>query len=174
MKKCLDCPKIIDKRANRCNSCATKEKYRLGILNNKGKNNPHYTDGEYLKERTCKDCGKELKGHHLPIRCKKCANKGKLNPCYVHGKNHEPYAIEFNDELRLKIRKRDNYKCQICDMTEEEHIIVLGKVLTVHHIDYNKENSDERNLITLCSQCNRRVNFNRSFWFQHLSEKVEA
>ena len=50
-------------------------------------------------------------------------------------------------------------------MTEEEHIITYGKVLDVHHIDYNKENCKENNLITLCKQCNLRANKNRDYWY---------
>jgi 5-methylcytosine-specific restriction endonuclease McrA len=49
-------------------------------------------------------------------------------------------------------------------MTEEEHLIVYGKVLDVHHIDYDRKNSSEDNLITLCRQCNIRANFNRGYW----------
>ena len=56
-------------------------------------------------------------------------------------------------------------------MTEEEHIIVLGEALTVHHIDYDKENCKENNLITLCKQCNSRVNFNRKYWTNYFKSK---
>ena len=35
------------------------------------------------------------------------------------------------------------------------------KILAIHHIDYNKKNNKEENLITLCRSCNVKVNFNR-------------
>ena len=49
-------------------------------------------------------------------------------------------------------------------MTEEEHLIVIGRVLHIHHIDYNKNNCSHINLITLCSSCNTRANYNKSYW----------
>lgn len=74
------------------------------------------------------------------------------------------YPKEFNRNLKDEIRLRDEYLCQNCDITEEEHIIVFGKVLTIHHIDYNKSNCDNKNLITLCISCNVRANHNRWYW----------
>lgn len=34
-------------------------------------------------------------------------------------------------------------------------------ILTVHRIDYYKANCSENNLITLCSSCNIRANYER-------------
>jgi len=80
------------------------------------------------------------------------------------------YPGKFDNELKEKIRKRDNYTCQLCGMTEEEHLIVYGQILTVHHIDYDKKNCKEDNLITTCRPCNSRVNFNRKYWEKHFKE----
>ena len=57
-------------------------------------------------------------------------------------------------------------------MTEEEHLIVFGTNLTVHHIDYNKQNCKESNLITLCNSGNARVNFNRKYWIGFFKNKI--
>lgn len=84
----------------------------------------------------------------------------------VSGKNHNnwrggignlPYAFDFNEELKELIKKRDGYTCQFpsCDIDID---------LTVHHIDYDKMNSDPKNLITLCREHNSKVNFNRENW----------
>jgi hypothetical protein len=89
------------------------------------------------------------------------------------GKSFEEYGIEFNEQLREEIRKRDNYTCKNCDMTEEEHIIVFGLRLNVHHIDYNKRNNVKTNLLTSCVSCNSRFNFNRDYWKRSLTEKME-
>jgi len=59
-------------------------------------------------------------------------------------------------------------------MTEEEHIIVVGKVLSIHHIDYDKQNCKENNLITLCDSCNNRANSNRNYWIEFYTKKVEV
>ncbi len=104
-----------------------------------------------IKEHRCIDCGKEISNYKYK-RCNSCAQIKRLKD---------------------QIRKRDNYTCQNCDMTEEEHIIVLGEVLSVHHIDYNKKNCNKNNLISLCRQCNARVNFNRKYWKEYFEIKIE-
>jgi len=82
------------------------------------------------------------------------------------------YSITFNAKLKEKIRKRDNYECQLCKITEEEHIIVFGKVLTIHHADYNKKNSKENNLISLCQNCHARTNYNREYWKDYFKDFI--
>lgn len=84
-----------------------------------------------------------------------------------------PYGFDFTKELKQKIKERDNYECQNCGMTEEEHIIVLGYGLVIHHIDYDKKNNQEENHITLCSQCNSRANYRRRYWQQFYVKKIK-
>ncbi len=81
------------------------------------------------------------------------------------------YSTKFK-KLRPIIRKRDNYTCQNCNMIEEEHISVFGKELCVHHIDYNRQNCDKDNLITLCNQCNIRANYNRNYWQKYFGNML--
>jgi hypothetical protein len=57
-------------------------------------------------------------------------------------------------------------------MTEEEHLTVIGRTLEVHHIDYNKKNCKEENLITLCKWCNLRANYNRNYWKTYYQNKL--
>ena len=84
-----------------------------------------------------------------------------------------PYPFIFDNKLKEKIRKRDNYQCKNCNITEEEHIMVVGCVLSIHHIDYDKMNCEEDNLISLCNQCNTRANFNRNYWKKIYNFKME-
>jgi len=98
---------------------------------------------------------------------------GENNYSWQGGKSFEEYPREFNDSLKNKIRKRDNYICQNCGITEEEHIIVFGRVLDVHHIDYDKKNCKEDNLISLCISCNARANFNKDYWEEYYNNKIE-
>ena len=132
------------------------------------------------KHHYCIDCNKKITYQSALYgngRCKPCAQSEKMigkmlgnkNPAYIHGNGNAPYPVEFNDKLKLKIRKRDNYTCQKCNITEEEHIIVYGKVLIVHHIDYDKQNCKEENLTTLCNECNIRVNCNRDYWYAYFT-----
>lgn len=99
--------------------------------------------------------------------------KGILAPGYIHGRYCCLYSTKFFN-MREQIRKRDNYTCQNCGMTEEEHLIVRGVNLSVHHIDYNRENDNENNLITVCSSCHARANFNRDYWKEYYKNKIEA
>jgi hypothetical protein len=78
-----------------------------------------------------------------------------------------PYSLEFTKELKLKIRCRDEHKCQKCGITEERYVEKFNKLLSIHHIDYNKLNCKENNLITTCGNCNSIVNFNRDYWYAY-------
>ena len=103
------------------------------------------------------------------------ANKmGENNPNWKNGISFEPYNLNFNEQLKESIRKRDNYTCQNCGMTEEEHLIVYGQVLHVHHIDYDKTNCKESNLVSTCNSCNTRANSNRSYWQEFYTDKIKG
>jgi hypothetical protein len=131
------------------------------------KNWTNYIDGRTKAKHYCiEGCGREISYSNWKYgnrRCQNCCHAGNRGSNYKDGTSGV-YPIEFNDKLKESIRKRDNYKCQNCDMTEEEHLIVRGQILHVHHIDYDKQNCDEINLITLCCWCNTRANFNHNYW----------
>ena len=139
--------------------------------NRKGKNNPMF--GKHHNEKTIKSLsGKNNpwfgKHHNNKIR-KKIGDKfkGKNNPSYINGKSNFPYPLEFNDRLREQIRKRDNYKCQLCNHLEIER----KRLLDVHHIDYNPRNCCSKNLIALCNRCNAKVNFKRNYYKKYFRKK---
>jgi hypothetical protein len=155
--KLCKCGNKIDFRSKRCKSCETTRRFELNIINTKGKNNPMYGKKGFWS-------GKRRLEHSKLMT-------GKNNPAYKDGTSGI-YPIEFTEFLKESIRKRDNYKCKNCGMTEEEHLIVIGKVLNVHHIDYNKENCLEPNLITTCESCNLRANYNREYWKEFYSNKL--
>jgi len=126
----------------------------------------------------CIDCGKEIwrsSKNKIRKRCRECwykFNQGKNHPNYIDGMSSNPYVVGWNNELREVIRKRDNYICQNCGMTEEEHLIVCGSELSVHHIDYDKDNYNQNNLIALCTHCHMRTNFNRDYWIIEFQDKI--
>lgn len=92
---------------------------------------------------------------------------GENNPNWKGGITHEPYApIWVDKRFKAGIRERDNHTCQNPDCRLNDN------TLTIHHIDYDKKNCDERNLITLCRACNGRANFNRDFWQAGYSEII--
>ena len=99
-------------------------------------------------------------------------NYGKDHHCWVGGVSREEYPWYFTDKLKEEIRKRDNYECQNCGMIEEEYLIVYGRKLDCHHIDYDKKNCNINNLITLCFSCNIRANNNRVYWEEYYRGKL--
>ena len=83
------------------------------------------------------------------------------------GLSFEPYGIEFNKKLKRQVRERDNFTCQMTGCNKKEN----GRDHDVHHVDYNKKNNNEDNLITLCMNCHMKTNGNRKYWtfyFQNL------
>jgi len=82
------------------------------------------------------------------------------------GISSEPYSLDWTEELKENVRKRDNYKCQECGRKQTD------KLFPVHHIDYNKKNSVDDNLITLCISCHIKTNGNREQWQDHFNKLV--
>lgn len=117
---------------------------------------------------SCEQCGKEFavkvsvkanrKGRFCSLDCKAQwqseNNIGEKAPGWQGGLSFEPYTPEFNKILKSYIRKRDNHTCALCGK----------RAKSVHHIDYNKQESSPENLITLCRKCHTRTNHNRRFW----------
>lgn len=101
--------------------------------------------------------------HISEARCNSDKCKGPNLYNWLGGKSFEPYPIEFTQELKRQIKERDGYICQLCKVFGKR-FKRGGSVLSVHHIDYNKENCKKDNLITLCRRCNCKVNFNRKYW----------
>jgi len=78
------------------------------------------------------------------------------------------YASGFNDKLRWDIRYRDSLRCFLCGR------LTFFWELHVHHIDYNKKNTDSENLISLCFYCHARTGFNRFFWMTYFQKEVKG
>ena len=112
------------------------------------------------------------KGHQQsPKINKKKGSLGSKNARWIDGRSFKPYGSEFNKALKEKIKKRHNYTCQLCNDKIKKQ--TKKKFLTVHHIDYNKLNSNENNLIALCNFCNSSVNTNRNQWTKHFQNKIK-
>lgn len=163
---CIKCNKPITVSSGqygsgKCKSCALREnkKYYYCIdCSNKINYNTFY----YGNKR-CQSCNGKRHSKQM---------KGNKNPNWIDGRSFKDYPLEFNKNLKAKIRARDDYQCQNCEMTEEEHLIVYGRVLDVHHIDYNKNNCNKINLISLCQGCNLRANWNRDYWQEYYLNKL--
>lgn len=100
-------------------------------------------------------------------KCRGSYFSGKNCCLYIHGNSYQLYPSKFSSKLRQFIRKRDNFTCQKCGLTNIQSLNKFNEILHVHHIDYNKENCDENNLITLCCTCNIKANFNIDYWYAY-------
>lgn len=105
------------------------------------------------------------KGKPSPLKGKPSINtRGEKSPNWKGGIAFQGYPFNWTETLRLAIRQRDNFTCQICKITEEESIKKYNRVLSVNHVDFNKNNCNPDNLNTLCYRCNSIINFNREYW----------
>ena len=118
--------------------------------------------GKKRSEETRKKISISLKGHSKPKNAYSFPKGHKIN--WIDGSSFLPYIPEFNKEKKLKIRTRDDFICKLCGRTEREELEELNRVLCIHHIDFNKKNCEENNLITLCLRCNVKVNRLREYW----------
>jgi ribosomal protein L37E len=92
--------------------------------------------------------------------------KGSRNPNWNNGSSLEPYGLSFDEQLREAIRERDNRACRICGEKEN------GRRLAIHHIDYNKNNDECTNLLSLCAPCHAATNQKRKYWQAKFSSEI--
>lgn len=117
-----------------------------------------------------------MKGKNNPIFNKKLSKKTRRKISIALGGDGKldrknDYSSEFNYKLRNKIRKRDNYTCQKCSLIEKKQLLKLNRKLSIHHINYNKKNNKDSNLITLCHNCHIKTNTNRKYWIKYFINK---
>ena len=148
--------------------------------------------GKKLPKETKKKMSLARKGFKMSDESKKKIGKSKKGNTYWKGKKHtketkkilsaikqgisleewngfssiEPYPVDWTKTLKRSIRERDKYSCKLCGKPQED------RAFDVHHIDYNKKNCNEYNLISLCSSCHSKTNFNRNDWKKHYSIKM--
>lgn len=92
-------------------------------------------------------------------RLKKLSGKNSL--FYIHGMGYEPYDSNFNNRLKIQIKKRDKYICKLCGKRTYNGVY--------HHIHYIKKYSRQKTLVYLHNKCNLKVNRNRDFYFSLFS-----
>jgi hypothetical protein len=112
---------------------------------------------------TCRNCGTPVKRiasdakrkppQFCSVACIGAFQRGERNPAWRGG--YRPYYGPDWRPLQRDARKRDNYTCQRCGVTQRE----LGRQLDVHHIrpvssfvDPNDANTID-NVTTLCHSC---------------------
>jgi len=117
-------------------------------------------------------------GYVHPLQGKTASLETRLKMSLAKGGNgveltEHIYPGIFGRTLKRRIKNRDNHICQGCFKTEKQEIKDIGRKLAVHHIDYDKFNCVDSNLITTCLKCNNIANgtkeLDRDYWFAYYS-----
>ena len=177
--KKLHTGKVVSLKTRKLQSESAKTRFK------NPQDHPNYKGG--LIALICKECKKRFKIHNYrkdtaKYCSKRCLSKymlkiykgknnpmygihrfGKDNPNYKGGLNKRGYSYKFNDKLKEQVRKRDNHICRKCGMKQKDYY----RKLDVHHIDYDKDNLNLKNLISLCQNCHLITNGNRDYWFAY-------
>jgi len=179
--------KEIKEYENKYQTIATKYHNERSVLTKKNVNNPKLLqerqkrmliDNPMKDPNLVKKVSLGVKKHYTTkkgqlhrekIRLSNLTNKERANKISItktdwefynkHGtiRSMFPYDVNFNKRLKDSISKRDNYTCQLCKKK-------FPFSYHVHHIDYDKTNSNPTNLIFLCGSCHGKTNFNRQYW----------
>lgn len=81
-----------------------------------------------------------------------------MGDCFNMPINYKEYHPEWKKISKSIIEKAKNM-CDLCNAENGEPHWKTGSkvVLTVHHIDGNKQNNSKINLIALCQRCHLRL-----------------
>lgn len=121
--------------------------------------------GLIFSEEHRKKLSESHKGKKMSLENRIKRSKDNCN-FWKGGKSFELYSDDWTELLKESIRERDKYICKECGLHQDELIGRLKK-LDVHHIDYNKDNCNQDNLITLCRKCHIKTNFDREKWIEY-------
>jgi 5-methylcytosine-specific restriction endonuclease McrA len=80
---------------------------------------------------------------------------------YIKQLRNQHSKIMFGGN-KEKVLERDNFQCQNCGLNQEQHIVIYGYGLIVHHKDGNGKdsknpNNDLNNLQALCRKCHTSI-----------------
>ncbi len=121
--------------------------------------------------------GRKQSGAHIEKRIKTRRENHQVSTNWPIREEHHnwkggisklPYSFEFNNKLKEQIKNRDNFLCQKCGIHEG----ILKRGLYIHHVDYDKQNCDPSNLLSLCVSCNFKVNYKREYWTEYFQDLI--
>lgn len=172
---CPYCLKEVERslsHGKKCQSCGCKRKdlisKKLKGQKRTEEQKKNYSKAAKLKKHT-KESRQKIREANIGKRYSEETNKkkgakgknhpyfgvslhGMKNPNWQGGISNNPYSLDFNKEFKQFILERDNYICQ------DPRCIGKSKRLCCHHIDYDKNNNNPENLISLCNSCHTKTN----------------
>jgi hypothetical protein len=174
--KCPECnAQLKSYKSKRCPSCAAKQKHIVyRDTYRQMYDDPEWREG--LRERTTELWQTEEYREKIfaIIRSNEYRQAmsdrfvGENNPNWHDGASLNSYNWEFNPELKMAVRTRDGFQCQLCGCPEKDH------AHDCHHINYDKDNNEPENLVTLCRSCHSQTNCSREFWQRHFEAYMKG
>lgn len=149
---CANCRERMADHAGLCNRCyQARARLQAGV--------PYQGRRIWWGVKVCRECGG------------KAWNRGLCRACYARWwRRHSKRAVEIEMRRQAKLRFGGHQQvldriakgCERCGMTNEEHKLLYGSRLNVHHVDHNgilsgHPNHDPDNILILCSPCHRKV-----------------
>jgi hypothetical protein len=150
--------KIGLKHKDKVVSEVTKEKLR------KYKGKKHHAYKKPRPTEIRKKISQTLMGHTFLDETKEKISNTKImnedsvgpkNPAWLGGISFEPYDYRFNPRFKNLIKNKYRLKCYICKKPAS----------CIHHINYNKKDTTEKNSVLLCRSCHGKTNHERDYWF---------
>jgi len=182
--------KMVLVNCQQCGAEIKKHRYLIGKFRNRffcdsaclgqfqtGDGSPRWRE----ISKKCKGCGRQI-DHYLAVKtevtfcskeCRLTNFKGVNSPNWKGGVSFTFYPQEFTKALKKIIKERDGWQCQNCGVAQEELESKNKKLLNVHHIDNDRKNNDQTNLIALCTMCNVTAKKNRDEWTFFYRKKLE-
>ena len=127
-------------------------------------------NGRFLVD--CLGC-KERKEHHALGYCRKCYKKFSWKSKEVKCKGcgrirpHKAFGLcagchtrlhHYDKTLAYNAKKKHNISLEkLREITKICASCGFDKLITLHHLDGNRENNDDKNLVGLCPNCHKMV-----------------
>lgn len=170
---------IIPSRAKESHYCSIKCKANAFRTLYRGKNNPAYGKPrpdmvlinkskehiekvrlKHIGSKRSEDTKRKIAEKSRESRLKEKKWQGYDNPFKIPNYNSKTdyrYTSNALVELRLKLIKKYDYKCQKCNKSFKDNTTLLH----LHHIIPRRENGsdDEDNLMIYCYKCHKKIDY---------------
>lgn len=170
-KPCVICGKPLPKWPLVKKTCSRECFLKLRSQVNSGENNPRYKG---VITKICPYCGEIFTHRRTEAPRKYCSKECSIlaGAALRRNPNHWRYKGDRKrdkgqnwGQQSAKARRRDNYTCQLCGLTEAQ----LGQRLDVHHVrpyvlfngDWESANHLD-NLTSYCRSCHVKVELSKS------------